>query len=207
MSAGEAANRLLAVVAGGPQYDQAEGGEPVFRTAAGSVSGVLPYSRLQVFKGRGVAASDTVLYTLPRTGFAALEQVSPKLVQRLVSIMSNWARDEVRGQERDDQLRALGKLSAGLSHELNNPAAAIGRAAASLTETLTAKPLLLQNLLATCPPAAAVAALTALATWPAEAPPALSALASADLEDELADWLKMAFAVLLLRKSPPEQKA
>ncbi|NML65403.1 cyclic nucleotide-binding domain-containing protein [Hymenobacter sp. RP-2-7] len=188
--AGEAADRLLAVVAGSVHYFRPEGGEVVFRTAAGSVSGVLPYSRLQVFKGRGVAEGDTVLFTLPRSQFAALEQLSPELVQRLVSLMNDRARDEVRGQERDDKLRALGKLSAGLSHELNNPAAAIGRAAAGLAEALAAKPLLLQNLLATCPPAEAVAALTALAAWPAEPAPALPALARADLEEELADWLE-----------------
>ncbi|MGI4835322.1 MAG: ATP-binding protein [Janthinobacterium lividum] len=193
VSPGEAADRLLAVVAGGMQYYRSEGGEAVFRTAAGSVSGVLPYSRLQVFKGRGVATGDTVLFTLPRSQFAALEQLSPELVQRLVSIMSDRARDEVRGQERDDKLRALGKLSAGLSHELNNPAAAIGRAAAGLAGALAAKPPLLQALLATCPPAAAVAALVALAARPIEAPPgapALSALEYADREDELADWLE-----------------
>jgi signal transduction histidine kinase len=116
--------------------------------------------------------------------------VSPELVQRLVGIMSDRARDEVRAQERDDKLRALGKLSAGLSHELNNPAAAISRAAAALSESLLLKPALLQHMLAACPPPDAMAALIALAVLPAEAPPPLSALQASDREEELAEWLE-----------------
>jgi signal transduction histidine kinase len=137
-----------------------------------------------------VAVGETVVYVLPRRQFAALEQVSPELVQRLVSLMNDHSRDFVRLQERDDKLRALGKLSAGLSHELNNPAAAISRSSASLAGTLQANPLLLQRLLAACPSEEAVAALTALAVLPAIAPPTLSALQSADREEELAAWLE-----------------
>ncbi|RZK47048.1 MAG: cyclic nucleotide-binding domain-containing protein, partial [Hymenobacter sp.] len=140
---GAPADRMLAVVAGAMQYYNVESGQhaPVFRVEAGHVTGVLPYSRLQVFRGQGVAAGDTTLYQLPRSQFPALEQVSPELVQRLVGIMSDRARDEVRAQERDDKLRALGKLSAGLSHELNNPAAAIGRAADALNKHLCSSPM------------------------------------------------------------------
>ena len=193
--AGDPADKMMAVVRGGMQYFRDANGqqEPVFRVAAGSISGVLPYSRLQVIRGQGVAVGDTVLYLLPRTEFPALEQVSPELVQRLVGIMSDRARDEVRGQERDDKLRALGKLSAGLAHELNNPAAAIARAADTLGNMLKNKPVLLKNLLLACPPAEAVAALLSTSTPTTELTAALpprSALARADAEDALADWLE-----------------
>ncbi|MGI4865069.1 MAG: sensor histidine kinase [Janthinobacterium lividum] len=190
---GAPADRMLTVVAGAVQYYSVASGQhtPIFRIEAGHVGGVLPYSRLQVFRGQGVAVGDTTLYLLPRSQFPGLEQVSPELVQRLVGIMSDRARDEVRAQERDDKLRALGKLSAGLSHELNNPAAAIGRAADALNKHLCNSPLLLKNLMLAGAPTAAMVALKALASESSEyQPPALSALDRADQEDTLADWLE-----------------
>jgi signal transduction histidine kinase len=189
---GSLADSLMAVVAGEMHYHSQSDGRlaQVFRIEQGRVGGVLPYSRFQLYQGQVVAVGETVVYVLPRSQFAALEQVSPELVQRLVGLMNDRARDQVRSQERDDKLRALGKLSAGLSHELNNPAAAISRASASLVGTLQANPLLLQRLLVACPSAAAVAALTALATLPGEAQSSLTALQAADREDEMAAWLE-----------------
>ena len=193
VTAGSPADVLLGVVAGGVHYySKGTGQDEVrYRMEAGQVGGVLPYSRLQIFRGEGRAAGKTTIYSLPRSQFSVLEQVSPELVQRLVSIMSDRAREEVRLQERDDKLRALGKLSAGLSHELNNPAAAIGRAADALNKHLCSSPMLLKNLMLAGPPTSAMVALKALAsessTYQA---PKLSALARADQEDELADWLE-----------------
>jgi signal transduction histidine kinase len=188
---GDPADRLLAVVRGGTHtvLPGAPGGRS-FRLETGDVGGLLPYSRLEFFPAQGVAVGDTVLYELPRTQFSTLEQISPELVQRLVGTMNDRARDEVRTQERDDKLRALGKLSAGLSHELNNPAAAISRASASLTTALDVIPALLLKLLATCPPTELVARVMALAKLPAELLPPLTALQAADREEELADWLE-----------------
>jgi signal transduction histidine kinase len=60
----------------------------------------------------------------------------PLLGQRLVSIMADRIRETTRIETQRDKLVALGKLSAGLAHELNNPAAAAQRAAGSLREAL-----------------------------------------------------------------------
>jgi signal transduction histidine kinase len=189
--AGAPADRQLAVMRGGTHtlLPGVPGGRS-FRLETGDVGGLLPYSRLQVYPAQGVAVGDTVLYELARSQFPTLEQVSPELVQRLVGIMNDRARDEVRTQERDDKLRALGKLSAGLSHELNNPAAAISRASASLTKALDVIPALLLKLLATCPPTELVARVMALAVLPTDLPPPLTALQAADREEALADWLE-----------------
>ena len=56
----------------------------------------------------------------------------PELGPRLVGIMADRVRENTRADQQRDKLMALGKLSAGLAHELNNPAAAARRAAADL---------------------------------------------------------------------------
>ena len=191
---GDPAKYMMAVLNGGIQFYAVQKGsqEPRFRVEQGQISGVLPYSRLRVIGGFGIATGETVLYLLHRDHFPALEQVSPELVQRLVGVMSDRARDEARGQERDEKLRALGKLSAGLAHELNNPAAAIARAAQALGERATSQPELLRQLLALSPDPASLCTLAALARPTAEtgaSHPYLSPLQRSEREDELADWL------------------
>ncbi|GAB2774766.1 signal transduction histidine kinase [Hymenobacter luteus] len=190
---GDEAEYMMALLRGGIQfYGQRNGQrEPGFRVEAGQVTGVLPYSRLRVMQRQGVALGETEAFMLHRNQFPELEQVSPELVQRLVGLMSDRARLEARTQERDEKLRALGKLSAGLAHELNNPAAAIMRAAENLATLLHAKPALLLEFVRHCPSPETLQALADLATGPVAAtPPTQSALARADAEDELADWLE-----------------
>ncbi|UOG74919.1 ATP-binding protein [Hymenobacter tibetensis] len=189
---GDPAEQMVVVLEGGVQFYTLHNGnrEPIFRVEAGQISGVLPYSRLRTIKGLSVATGPTVVFTLHRDLFPELERESPELVQRLVGLMSDRARNEARGQARDEKLRALGKLSAGLAHELNNPAAAIVRAAEALATRLHEAPTQFGDLLCHCPEPAALAALTTLAATAPPAGPPLSGLARADREDELVDWLE-----------------
>jgi signal transduction histidine kinase len=60
----------------------------------------------------------------------------PELASRLVGLMSDRIREATRIEQQRDRLAALGKLSAGLAHELNNPASAAKRAASQLRATL-----------------------------------------------------------------------
>ena len=60
----------------------------------------------------------------------------PELAKRLVGVMSDRIRETTRIEQQRDRLAALGKLSAGLAHELNNPASAAKRAASQLRDIL-----------------------------------------------------------------------
>lgn len=188
---GEPADHLLVLLRGTVQLWREQNGhrEPLLRFEAPMITGVLPYSRLRQTQALAVALTDIQALRLHRDQFPALEHVSPELVQRLVGLMSDRVREEARTQERDDKLRALGKLSAGLAHELNNPAAAISRAAAELTDRTGAEPVLLQEIIAAGTPAEQLPALFQLASHSMLPGATLSALEKADCEDELEDWL------------------
>jgi signal transduction histidine kinase len=83
-----------------------------------------------------------------------------------------------------DRLAALSRLSAGLSHELNNPAAAANRAAVQLAG---AHLELVEAALVAAGAPALAGAYRELAAAP---PPVLSALDRSDAEEELADRLE-----------------
>jgi len=100
------------------------------------VSGMLPFSRMKEFTVTGRAVSDVRLLRFPVRLFPEMMQRMPVLVERLVGIMSDRVRESTTLDQQQDKLMALGKLSAGLAHELNNPAAGVTRAANDLIETL-----------------------------------------------------------------------
>ena len=100
------------------------------------VSGMLPFSRMTEFQATGYAVTAVRLLRFPVSLFPEMMQRMPVLVQRLVGLMSDRVREATTLDQQQDKLMALGKLSAGLAHELNNPAAGATRAANDLIETL-----------------------------------------------------------------------
>jgi signal transduction histidine kinase len=113
------------------------GGETiVIAGKVGDVTGALPFSRMKQFTVTGRAVSDGRILRFPASLFPDLIQKLPELAKRLVGVMADRIREATRLEQQRDRLAGLGKLSAGLAHELNNPASAAKRAAAQLRDTL-----------------------------------------------------------------------
>ena len=103
---------------------------------ASEVTGVLPFSRMTEFTVTGRAVTASRILRFPVNLFPELVLRIPILAKRLVGIMSDRVRETTTADQQQDKLMALGKLSAGLAHELNNPAAGVTRAANDLLMTL-----------------------------------------------------------------------
>lgn len=159
---------------------------------ATEVSGKLPFSRMKVFAADGRAVAHTRVLLFPARLFPELVARMPVLAERLVWIMNDRVRETTQADERRGKLMALGKLSAGLAHELNNPAAAARRTTDELTGTLEELRVADLNL---CRHDLSHEQREFLSALECEAitendSSAQNALALSDREDEINDWLE-----------------
>jgi signal transduction histidine kinase len=134
---GDPADAMFVILDGHLQGRGELGGETfVFDLEPGDVTGVLPFSRMKQFTVSGRALADSRAVRFPASMFPELVQKMPVLTQRLVGLMSDRIRETTRLEQQRDRLASLGKLSAGLAHELNNPASAAKRAASQMSTIL-----------------------------------------------------------------------
>jgi signal transduction histidine kinase len=134
---GEPADWMFIFLEGFLQWRGEFGGDTVSLPAqGGDVSGVFPFSRMKQFTVTGRALTDGRLLKFPAALFPELIQNMPELTATLVAMMSDRIREGTRIEQQRDRLVSLGKLSAGLAHELNNPASAAKRAAGQMRDAL-----------------------------------------------------------------------
>lgn len=102
----------------------------------GDVGGLLPYSRLTTPPGDSFVEEPSDLLIIHRDNFSAMIGECHGVTSILVHKMLDRARAFTSNDLHDEKLVSLGKLSAGLAHELNNPASAIERSAGQLQKHL-----------------------------------------------------------------------
>ena len=131
--AGDPADKMFVLLEGELQFRR-DGF--VFAARAGAISGMLPFSRMTRFPVTGEAVTAARVIWFSSNIFPEMCQRMPPLIGRLVAVLTDRVREVTRMDEQREKLASLGKLSAGLAHELNNPAAAARRAASGLAELL-----------------------------------------------------------------------
>jgi signal transduction histidine kinase len=139
------------------------------------------------------AITDLCALALPVTAFGeAFRQWFPMAVHLLQGMVLGTRRGQAITSQRE-RLLALGKLTAGLTHELNNPAAAAARATAALRDRIAGMRHKLAMLAEGKLDKDMLLGLTSLqeefADRVHEDEPELSPVAASDLEDELGDWM------------------
>src|SRR5580700_2567856 len=134
---GDPADWMCVILEGQFQWRGDLGGDTVtYPAKAGDVTGILPFSRMKRYSVSFRALAGGRLLKFPAALFPQLVQKMPELTARLVGFMSDRVREITRVEQHRDRLASLGKLSAGLAHELNNPASAAKRAASQLRDML-----------------------------------------------------------------------
>ncbi|HEX5324143.1 MAG TPA: ATP-binding protein, partial [Capsulimonadaceae bacterium] len=139
------------------------------------------------------AVGRTRIARIDNNAFLRLIAECPDVARIILGAMAR-RRPEVEafGRQRE-KLAALGKLSAGLAHELNNPASAAGRAASQLQEAISHQQGLAIELCRHAPTALQLDRLKVLkedALAKASEAAQLDPLERSDREDELASWMK-----------------
>src|SRR6201992_859007 len=158
---------------------------------AGDVTGYLPYSRAKLATVNSRADGDLQIMSFPTERMREMIRDKFELTQALVHVMSNRVREFTAMQQQNEKMMALGKLSAGLAHELNNPASAIVRDSVSLIEHLQMQPETFKKVISIQMTAEQVDAVNTelFRLLAIKAPEELSLKEKTRREEEIIDWL------------------
>ncbi|MCH2197192.1 MAG: ATP-binding protein [Flavobacteriales bacterium] len=159
---------------------------------ANSITGLLPYSRLTHASGDGIAAKPSRIFQVHRDQLKAMIENHYELTASLVHFMTSRVREFSQSRMQNEKLMALGKISAGLAHELNNPASAIVRSSQALKSHLKQVPegfkqVMEIDITPEITDEVSKLLFTKVDTKPEER---LSLRDRNRLEDEIADWLE-----------------
>jgi signal transduction histidine kinase len=183
--------------------DRGAGAHVIYQWRAGDVGGALPFSRGGRPPSDAIAEEVADVLAVPQEHFPELIRECPAVTATLVHRMLDRARQFNTVDLRDEKLVSLGKLAAGMAHELNNPASAAVRSAKLLVDGLREAELAASAMVAARLSDDQLAAITKVRESCASRPAAqvsgdgaprrtsraISAIARADREEELGDWL------------------
>ena len=136
---GAPAEHMVLILKGEIHVRRQHGGPmALFIGRTGQMTGLLPFSRMKGYGGQGFAVSPVWALLIHRSVFPEMLAAIPSMAQRVVSTLLDRVREVTRIEQQAEKLAALGQLAGNLAHELNNPASAAQRAAASLLAALRA---------------------------------------------------------------------
>jgi len=155
----------------------------------GTVIGAMPFSRMRKAPARLAVEEDTTLCALSRSHFADLVRECPELTSALVHQLLDRSRDFRTAEMHDDRMQSLGRLAAGLAHELNNPASGAASHARSLGASVADLEIASRALARAHLTDEQIECVDAVRRMCTDVAQPKSPLEMADREDEFSEWL------------------
>ncbi len=194
MREGEPGGALYIVLDGEFEFTKQSGTRPVTIAlrGVGEVIGEMSLIDRAPRSATARATRESRLLEIKHEAFRQLLSTSPSATMAVLHTVTTRLRNTESMLRQNEKMAALGTLSAGLAHELNNPAAAATRSASQLRDILERWQQLNGELARECDARQMemVNALRAEFAQRAAAPVVLDTLTRSDRESELQTWLE-----------------
>jgi signal transduction histidine kinase len=192
---GDPPDGFYVVLEGETEWTRSVGGQEVFvvTLGEGSIFAELILALDAPYPTTGHAVTPVRLFKLDVPSFWEMLRICPQVLRGILATSVERAELHESVSQQHAKLISLGTMAAGLAHELNNPAAAVGRSvqeARRVFRESSSRAVKLGALLMSPAERALVADLPDEVARRAENVPSLDSLEQSDREDEVAEWLE-----------------